>query len=509
MDKEKEKVTSHKTSQSSTRKTAQSASHKTSQAPARKSVQSSSHKSAPSSDVSTRKKADTPKSSSGSAAKKVVSKAAKQEHKPAASELNHRRSSSGTKRTTSAQSASSKRKPTTKKKKKTKNNTWFSSVFEKLPSAARFLVKILCVVLALVLIITVWTSATGWSLGDLCRHGVQTVKDSHALGGRRNDFPLILSGSHSIKQEKVGGGIAVLTDTSLTFYSKKGNMARSQAHYIANPALAAESNYALVYDIGGDRWRFETASSTLSFGKAEYSILSGNVSRSGYFSLVCSDSERHSSVYVYDRSGNKIFGWKSADYYITASALSSNGRTLVVCGLNAENGVLKSTAIVFDVFKSKEISREFFSDALLLDVKYLKSGKAVIIGENHIITVSKDGKSFDAELLDEDITAYDSDYSSGLVYCTSPVDGSSMTTLTALDTNGNQRFSQQLDCNVTDIALSSDYVSVLSHGYTDVYTISGKHIKKAETAVDAKKIAVIKDNVYILCNTVLRREGAK
>ncbi len=487
MDKEKERVSSHKTSQSSTRKTTRSTSHKTA------------------SSSGTRK---TTGSSSGSAAKKVVSKADKQDQRPASSELSHRRNSSGTKRTTSAQQSSARKKPAKKKKKK-QNSTWLSSVFEKLPSAARFLVKILCVALALVLIITIWTSATGWSFGDLCSHASQSVKDSSALSGRGNDFPLTLSGSHSIKQEKVGGGIAVLTDTSLTFYSKKGNMARSQAHYIAKPALAAESNYALVYDIGGDRWRFETASSTLSFGKAENTILSGNVSRSGYFSLVCSDSERHSSVYVYDRSGNKVFGWKSADYYITASALSSNGRNLVVCGLNAENGVLKSTAIVFDVFKSREISREFFSDTLLLDVKYLKSGKAVIIGENHIITVAKDGKSFEAETLGEDVIAYDFDYRSGLVYCTTPVDGSSMTTLIALDTNGNQRFSQKLDCNVTDIALSSDYVSVLSQGYTDVYTIGGKHIKKTETAVDAKKIAVIKNNVYILCNTVLRRESAK
>ncbi len=442
--------------------------------------------------------------SSVSNAKKTVSKAAK----PAANELNQRRSSSGAKRTTSTQSASPKRK-TSKKKKSVKNNSRLSVVFEKLPSAARFLLKILGVILGLVLIITIWTSVTGWSFSDLCSHGVQSVKDANALSGRGSDFPLTLSGSHSIKQEKVGNSIAVLTDTSLTFYSQKGNMARSQAHYIANPALAAESNYALVYDIGGDRWRFETASSTLSFGKAEYSILSGNVSRSGYFSLVCSDAERHSSVYVYDRSGAKIFGWKSADYYITASALSGNGSKLIVCGLNVENGILKSTAVIFDVFDSKETAREIFSDTLLLDVKYLKSGKAVIIGEEHIITVSKDGRSFETDFLGEDVTAYDFDYNSGLVYCTSPVEGSSMTTVTALDTNGNQRFSQELSCNVTDIALSSDYVSVLSQGYTDVYTIGGKHIKKEETAVDAKKISIIKDNVFILCNTVLRRESAK
>ncbi len=469
MDKEKERVTSHKTSQST--------------------VRSSSAKS----------------SSGSSSAKKVVSKKAQTDYRPATSELKQRTSSAGVKRTTN--SATSTRKKTgTKKKNTKKKESRLSAIFNGVPAAARFLLKLFCVFLVLVIIIVLWTSATGWSFGDLCTHSAQTVKDWSAYSGTGSDFPLTLSGSHSLKQEKIGGGVAVLTDTSLTFYSKKGNMARSQAHYIANPALAAESNYALVYDIGGDRWRFETASSTLCYGEADYTILSGNVSRSGYFSLVCSDSERHSSVYVYDRSGNKVFGWKSADYYITVSALSSSGETLTVCGFNAENGLIKSTVITFDVFKSKEISREFFSDTLLLDARYLKSGKAVVVGEQNIITVSKDGKVFESVPLPNDVTAYDFDYSSGLVYCTSPVEGSSITTLTALDTNANERFSQKLSCKVTDIAASSDYICVLSQGFASSYTIGGKFIKEFDTAVDAKKIAVIKDDAYILCNTVLRKE---
>ncbi len=449
------------------------------------------------------RKASAEHSSSGkSAAKKVVSKASNSGYRPATSELNQRRTSAGSKRTTGSGSPVRKKKKT--KKKASKNTV--SKLLQNFPSAVRFLIKLLCIIVFISLIVTIWTSVTGWSLRDLCSHGVQSVKDFGTLSGHSSDFPLTLSGSLSIKQKEVGRGLAVLTDNSVSFYGRKGNLARNQAHYMANPTLAAESNYVLVYDIGGDRWRFETASSTLCFGKAESTILSGNVSRSGYFSLVCTDSERHSAVAVYDRSGSKVFGWKSADFYITASALSSSGKKLAVCGFNAEQGILKSTVIVFDVFGNKEISREFFSDSLLLDVGYLKSGKAIIIGEDNIITVSKDGRHFDSVDLKNDITAYDYSYNNGLVYCTSPIEGSSITSLVALDTNGNERFSQDITCNAIDVSISSDYVCVLSQGFVSAYTIGGKHISDYDTTVDSKKITVIRNNIMILCNTVLRRQ---
>ncbi len=435
----------------------------------------------------------------GSNAKKVVSKAAS---KPVTQELNRRSSSDGAKRTSSAQT-SSRKKSTRKKSSKRKTPEFLRN----LPTAARFLLKLGCVVLVLVLIVSIWTAVSGWAMGDLFSHSVQVVKDWGAYGGQGNDFPLTLSGSHSIKQEKIGDGLAVLTDTTLTIYGKNGHTARSQAHYMANPALAAESSYALVYDIGGDRWRFETASETLCTGEADSSILYASVSRSGYFVLVCSDDNYHSSVAVYNRSGDKIFGWKCANYYITSAAINSNSTLLTVCGLNAEGGLIKSAVYVLDITDRNELTVETFSDELLLDVCYLKSGKAVVIGSDSIITVSEKGDSIEALPLDNRVVAYDFDYSSGVVYCTSPVEGSSIAVLTALDTEGRQRFSQQLSCYITDVAISSDYVSVLSQGFGAVYSIEGSELREFEVTVDAKKIELIGDYSFILCNTVLRREN--
>lgn len=476
MNKEKEKMPSHKTASTS--------SHKTSE--------------------------KRPSSTGSSAAKKVVSKTAASKqapksgsYKPATNELNRRTVSRSAKRTVDSEKASSKPAVTRKRKKKKEP----PKILKNLPAALRFALKLSCVILGLVVIVAVATAVSGWSVGDIISHSAQAISDWKAMQGSGEDFPVTLSGSLSVKQEKLASGIAVLTDTSLTVYSKNGNTARNQAHFMANPALAAEGNYAVVYDIGGDRWRFETAAKTLCTGEADYSIVSASVARSGYFVLVCSDDERHSAIYVYNRSGSKVFGWKSADYYITTAALSANGSYLTVCGLNAEGGILKSAVITFDVFGKKEIAREAFSDSLLLDVRYLKSGKAVVIGENSILTVSENGKKISVSHLNDYINSYDFDYDSGVVYCTSAVEGSLTKTLTALDTKGRERFSEEITCNVTDVCISSDYVCVLSQGFGALYTIGGKQIKEFDVTVDAKKIAIIKDKAYILCNTVLRRES--
>ncbi len=461
----------------------------------------SSHKTAP---AETRRASERT-SSGSSSAKKTVSKAVSAK-KPASDELGKRSAPSGAKRTSSTSKTASRRTRTgSGKRSSRKKNT--SKILKNLPATVKFLLKIGCVIVGLVLIVTIWTAVSGWSVSDLFSHSVQVVKDFGAFSGKGNDFPVTLSGSLSAKQEKIGSGIAVLTDTTVTVYSKNGHIARSQAHYMANPALSAESNYALVYDIGGTRWRLETASDTLCTGNADAPILHASVSRSGYFALVCNDADYHSSVSVYSKSGKKIFGWKCANYYITSSAINSNGTYLTVCGLNAENGLIKSAVYVLDITDRKEINVEEFSDELLLDIGYLKSGKAVIIGSQSVITVSENGKNIESTPLEDSVISYDYDYSSGLVYCTSPVEGSGISTLTALDTEGRERFTQKLSCNITDTAISSDYVCVLAQGFAAVYSIGGSEIKEFEVTVDAKKIELIDDYAYILCNTVLRREA--
>ncbi len=483
MDKEKERVSSHRTAPSSSHKTGAKTVTKT----------ASSHK----------ETADRAAVKSD-AAKKVVSKAATTERRTVSNEYSRRSSSDGAKRTTNSTKAQTRRSSGKKKTAKKKNTPQF---IKKLPGTVWFLIKLMAVVLFLVIFVSIWTGVTGWGVGDLFSHSVQTVKDWSAMSGKGDSFPITLSGSLSSKQEKLAGGLAVLTDTSLTIYSKNGHTARTQAHYMASPALAAESNYALVYDIGGDRWRLETATETLCTGEAEFDILSAAVSRSGYFALVCAGDKFHSNVSVYNTSGKKIFGWNCANYYITSAALSSSGKRLTICGLNAEGGLLKSAVYVFDVENEKQISLTTFTDELLLDVGYLKSGMAIVVGEQSIITVSKDGETVETAASGNKVTAYDFDYGSGLVYCTSPVEGSSITTITALDTEGRQRFSSEVSCNVTDIAISSDYVCLLSQGFGVAYTIGGKQIEEFDVTVDAKKIEIVKDYAFILCNTVLRRES--
>ncbi len=437
-------------------------------------------------------------------AKKVVSKAGAVGRNSVTGEYRKRAASDGSKRTTNSREV---RRDTKDAKNINGKNGKVADFFKGLPTTVRFLIKLVGVVALIAVVVSIWTGVSGWSLGDLISHGVQNVKDFNALNGKGESFPITLNGSISLKQEKLDNALAVLTDNSVTIYGKNGHMARNQAHYMASPALAAAGNYALVYDIGGSKWRLETASGTLLSGESEYNILSAAVSESGYFALVCVGDDAHSGVYVYNRTGKKIFGWNCVNYYITTAALSGSGRKLTVCGLNAENGMLKSAVYVLDVEKSREISLTTFSDEILLDVGYLKSGMAIVVGENSIITVSENGDTVEKAFSGNKITAYDFEYGSGFVYSTSPIEGSGLTTLTALDTEGRQRFSEQLSCNVTDVALSTDYICLLSQGSAVSYTIGGKRLGEFDVTVDAKRVDIIKDKVYILCNTVMRRHG--
>ena len=369
---------------------------------------------------------------------------------------------------------------------------------------AKAVIRLVAVALILILTVSMWTSFSGWTFNETVDSIRLSFRDMSAMRGSAKKFPVPLSGTIAIKEEKLAGGTAVLTDTAMTVYNKKGMAAIITPHYMANPAMHTNGHYALVYDVGGERFRVETASGTLTTGKTESNIISACIARCGRYAIVSEESTRLSQVYVYDSDGNALFGWHSADYYINSVALSDSGKYLTVCGLNASEGVICSAVIVFSIDDNAEIARQVFEDELLLDVGYTKSGCAIAVGEKKVICISDDAKTINKTELGSKVCAYDIDNESGAAVCTSDIDCS---VLRVFDTRGRERFTAKTDDAVTDVSMSGNHVCVLLQGAAKVFNSSGDLKQSFTTAVDANKVITIGNKAFILCNTVLRMEA--
>lgn len=381
-------------------------------------------------------------------------------------------------------------------KKEKKNETNISKT-------AKTVIRLAAVTLLLILAVSMWTSFSGWTFSETVDSIRLSFRDSGAMRGGAKKFPVPLSGTTAIKAEKLAGGTAVLTDTAMTVYSKKGMAAINSPHYMANPAMSTAGHYALVYDVGGERFRVETASGTISTGRTENNIISASIARCGRYAIVSEESTRLSQVYVYNSDGNALFGWHSADYYINSVALSDSGKYLTVCGLNASNGMICSAVIVFSIDDNAEIARQVFEDELLLDVGYTKSGCAIAVGEKRVICISEDAKTINKTELGSKVCAYDIDSESGAAVCTSDID---CAVLKVFDTKGRERFTAKTDDAVTDVSMANNHVCVLLQGTAQVYNGSGELKQSFTTAVDANRVLTLGDKAYIMCNTVLRME---
>lgn len=187
-------------------------------------------------------------------------------------------------------------------------------------------------------------------------------------GAPRADAEYLFDTSSGQCFASVGEGFAVATASSFELLDENGQVAASRLVQMETPAIAACSQYAVFYDIGGLNIAaafFDGSVRELTPGGT---IISAVVSANGYLALTTESPGYRGLVTVYDPKLEPIYEWYSSSAWVISAEVSPDDRSLAVLSYTTSGSEVRLFSLSSDVQKAA-----FTVNKLLLDAHWFSS----------------------------------------------------------------------------------------------------------------------------------------
>lgn len=259
----------------------------------------------------------------------------------------------------------------------------------------------------------------------------------------------------------LGGSLAILSEGRLQVLNEHSEVAYSATVHFLAPALSANGDTAVGYDIGGDtvyvlsplglRWQKTVPGAVLEASVAD----NGNV-------VVCHEQSGHKgAVTVYDSVGEPVFAYGSASRFLMTGALSRDGNTLAAITMGQETGVFESFLTLYRTDSDKAVASAAVCPGIVYDLCPFDSGFCAV-AEEGLYWLDKNGTATATYpyngLFLRRCQVSDGNFAAVLL---SRYRTGSETELITVDGEGNELGGITLSREVLDLSASGRYVAVL------------------------------------------------
>lgn len=295
-----------------------------------------------------------------------------------------------------------------------------------------------------------------------------------------------------------GKGVLQYSKNGASYIEKDGTVLWSVSYEMNHPTAAIQDDYGLITDNQGNTFFICSRNTGMTgSGQTPYAISQGQVAAQGTAALVC-ENEDISYIYYYKATGERLDIEIKATLdrvgYPLASAISPDGKTLMVSYLYVEGGGMQNKIVFYDFSsETKETVAGTFTqyadtDTVVPALLFADNGHAVAIGDNlltfYSIDLSGGGRkpsvtksiSLDHQI----ISMFAENGCVGLVWeSTEESDPASSLEepkkiLVLYDTTGNVIFSRELSFSYRNIFYNGTYVVLYNATECVIYTKNGK-----------------------------------
>ena len=183
------------------------------------------------------------------------------------------------------------------------------------------------------------------------------------------------------------GSLALASTTGIQLFDRTGEAVAQETVILSSPAIYAEHGRAAVYDLGGTVFRMLDGSGIIYGMETEKPIISATVNESGYVALATQEDGYRGSVTVYDETGAPAYKWYSGEGYVLLAAVSPDNKRMAALTLTD----MGSRILSFHL--DSEAKNVFYerSGKTLMDMKYTTDGTLLVLAEDALIGLDKDG----------------------------------------------------------------------------------------------------------------------
>lgn len=296
---------------------------------------------------------------------------------------------------------------------------------------------------------------------------------------------------------RYGGGILSAAETSLSFYSRDGEVKWSVPIQISSPVLRVSGDFILLFEKNGQKFSVYNGQKKLYSKSTEAKISAGSISSSGDASFVIERGDYKGSVSVYNKSGKEVYLWNSGTYRVLDADISRS-RRLAVALLDTETAT-SSKIYFFDISKSDVDEKIDIADTLVFDIAF--DGDVLnAFADNKILGVSGNGKikwTYDSEGKNMMAYSMSSGGTKAVVF-----DNSNASEIALISGSGSQKESIKPEV-LPDFADVYDERILYNMGRTLVLTtLSGDVLSQYTCSRDIKRAYIINsDNIFIVYNS--------
>ncbi len=306
-----------------------------------------------------------------------------------------------------------------------------------------------------------------YDVEQLIRNAATTqTQGTVAPSVQTTSFPVALDAVKPLGIEAFGDSVALLTSDEVALLESDGTTSFQFVHGYTNPVLKIGDSRVLTYDRGGYGYRLDSRQGNVYTGRSTNTILTGAAGHDSVFALVTSESYYAGSVTVYNKSGEELLKWSSADPIVDVDFSPDDKKLAVACVTFDLQGELVATVHIFDINKEEELATPSFSDVMPVAINYKESGQIHLICDGMLGIIEKDMETTSTSTYLRELHTYAFTHEGTVLVSSDSHEVSS--TVTYINEDGETK-SLNISAAVVDVAVSKDGICILTDSAVQEY----------------------------------------
>ena len=327
---------------------------------------------------------------------------------------------------------------------------------------------------------------------------LETIQNKYTTIGK-GDFPVDVYSDNSTDFITTNDVTCLVNDSFFEIYNNRGKLLQAASHGLSNPRLEASEARLLLFDRDRYAVKVYNYSSELYARTFENTIISADVSRSGNYAVVTGSDTNYASLFVYNKNNEVLYTWNSADYYITDVALSDNGKLIAISLLNAKQGSFESSVYILD-FDSITPKYRFDFDGTVTSLRCVNKNYLVVSGADSAYVLPWDGSAYINLNINGVVRNISEPLDGCISVCYGRENNETINNVVVINKEGKVGTAFQFNSKITDCAVTSDSVALLSENTVYVYGHDGSVISQQTNDLKLNFIGLISDYSVIACD---------
>jgi len=297
----------------------------------------------------------------------------------------------------------------------------------------------------------------------------------------------------------LGDALAVGSVTGLNIYGPSGEELAAAPAAVGSPAVEAEGNLAVLWDVGGTALTAASAESGQVLDlQLEKPVLDADLSRAGELCYASAADGYRTILTVLDAQMKERYRWLSSSQYLTLCAISDGGGLLAAVAVGQSGGAFESSLQIFHTDQEAPGQSVPLGGQMILDLDFLQDGTICAVGESSV-------QFFDGEGGKRGEFSYGGRYlrdfclmDGGAAVCLSQFQSGSQCELAAVGPDGQEMGRTVLNEELLSLSAAGGYLAALTPGCLRVYAAGLKPYYETDETAGASCAAVRGDGTALL-----------